>query len=1079
VKYRAFISYRRQDASAAARWLREKLLGFRPPAELLDRVTPERRVDLERRVAYFLDTSYQTASEDFWTANIEPALRESEHLIVISSPSALQARADGSDNWVAREIDTFLKIRGEEEGRRRIIIVLAAGAPDDRFPGRLDSLGTQWDWSDLRGVSRFAWARPGTAERLGDALLKIVARIHQVPQELLPILRQEEARKRGRLRVAVAAAAAAVIVGLSALSWWAVSAESEASRQRDEARVREARFLARTALTELDRHRHNAALALALEALPRDMARPDRAYAPEAERVAQASLQSTARQVREWLGDLFWSRPTDRDFAEVVMDVAADGRRLLLARPDDTMLVVDTGNGEVVATLPRHDQRISSFALSRDGRRAMSASFDGTIRIWALDVPGQPYRVFKIDGGVRHAALSADGARVLAVGDGRVIHVFDVETRRLSRLEHEQVVGLGIFSPDGTRVLARTEDVETHLWQLGTEPSARVMKTRYRALKSVAFSPDGRWLLFSIEREGVFLVDGDDKLPSKVLASAPTYGRGLFSPDGRHVLSLGSDGVELWTVPDGRRVWQTKLGGAAYEAAFAPDGKTMFVSFGRQLAVLDAEKGTERMVLSGHGDDIMDIAVSDDGTRVLTASADRTARLWDVASGAVIASLVHEGHLVKGWLSPDGSRVATAAEEGRVSLWHVAGQPDGPVLLAPPDQIRLRSARVSPDGRFLAGASSYGDLHVWAMPAGAIHRHVQRAHADQIRRAVFSADGRRIATASEDGTAAIWSFPEVQPIARLVAFADKKRVEQEKRLVDVALSRDGTLALTGAHGGSVKLWDVARPQRERLVVPHHPDDTLTWGDLRCVAISADATRLLASSQRRTTLADAADGRTILTFDQHQLACAVFSPDGRLMLASGRDGRAIVFAAADGSEIGALGGHAGQIKGIVFAPRGDHVLTLDDEVVRVWSMPGRQLLATLRGHADRLEGAAFSADGTRVLTNSRDGTARVWLVATAQAIASYRLHGPFDPDEDLAFLPSGEHVMLMHEGVARIWRHIGSTQAVIDRGCAALARPLDPPARRDAFLDEDPKTPPCGWHPDMKARPPYTPKAARR
>ena len=44
MKYRAFISYRRKDASAAARWLRDRLLGFRLPEELLDRVTSERVV---------------------------------------------------------------------------------------------------------------------------------------------------------------------------------------------------------------------------------------------------------------------------------------------------------------------------------------------------------------------------------------------------------------------------------------------------------------------------------------------------------------------------------------------------------------------------------------------------------------------------------------------------------------------------------------------------------------------------------------------------------------------------------------------------------------------------------------------------------------------------------------------------------------------------------------------------------------------------------------------------------------------------------------------------------------------------
>src|SRR6185312_16824176 len=193
----------------------------RLPDDLVKELPPERRVDVERRVAYFLDTSYQSANEDFWTANIEPALKESEYLIVLSSPSALERRSDGSDNWVAREIDTFIKVQGEAEGRRRIILALAPDASTDLFPGRLAELGRQWDWVDFRSLSPASWLRPGAVERLEDAFLKIVARLYEIPQHLLPILRREEARRRARIRLAMGAAAAAVIVALSGALGWA------------------------------------------------------------------------------------------------------------------------------------------------------------------------------------------------------------------------------------------------------------------------------------------------------------------------------------------------------------------------------------------------------------------------------------------------------------------------------------------------------------------------------------------------------------------------------------------------------------------------------------------------------------------------------------------------------------------------------------------------------------------------------------------------------------------------------------------------------------------------------------------
>lgn len=236
MKYKAFISYRRSDASVVASWLRRRLLAFRPPAALIERLPERSRRDFDSRASFFLDTTYEIANEDFWTKNIEPALRDSQFLIVVSSPAALVARDDGSENWVAREIDTFLAIHGEEEGRKRILVVLAPGARPDRFPGRLGELAERWDWADFRMLSPWRWLKPGSVERSSDAFLKIAAALFAVPQDLLPALRQEEARRRGRIRLMAGGAAFAVTVILAGALAWAVVERGNAVRNYEAAR---------------------------------------------------------------------------------------------------------------------------------------------------------------------------------------------------------------------------------------------------------------------------------------------------------------------------------------------------------------------------------------------------------------------------------------------------------------------------------------------------------------------------------------------------------------------------------------------------------------------------------------------------------------------------------------------------------------------------------------------------------------------------------------------------------------------------------------------------------------------------
>ena len=77
-----------------------------------------------------------------------------------------------------------------------------------------------------------------------------------------------------------------------------------------------------------------------------------------------------------------------------------------------------------------------------------------------------------------------------------------------------------------------------------------------------------------------------------------------------------------------------------------------------------------------------------------------------------------------------------------------------------------------------------------------------------------------------------------------------------------------------------------------------------------------------------------------------------------------------------------------------------------------------------------------------------------------------------------FSPDGARVLTASkDGTARLWRNYSTTQELIDHACSILPRPLARTQRRDFFLEEDLKDWPCGWHPDMKEKPPYPVKAA--
>lgn len=163
---------------------------------------------------------------------------------------------------------------------------------------------------------------------------------------------------------------------------------------------------------------------------------------------------------------------------------------------------------------------------------------------------------------------------------------------------------------------------------------------------------------------------------------------------------------------------------------------------------------------------------SRDGTLLVSASSDRTARLWNPDTRAEIATL--EGHtdlVTSVAVSPDGHRIATASKDGSVRVWTRNGDC---LLVAAHHGVGVNAVAWFPDGRRLAAASDDHTVSIFDSRTGRIRR-VLEGHSDAVEHVAVYPDGVLLASASRDGSVGIWNAATGARLALLpLGFVDAR-----------------------------------------------------------------------------------------------------------------------------------------------------------------------------------------------------------------------------------------------------------------------------------------------------------------
>jgi WD40 repeat protein len=741
------------------------------------------------------------------------------------------------------------------------------------------------------------------------------------------------AQAAARVRWAIVAVVMLCLATFAAASFMALYT---AKGQGDEALIAQSRFLGRDSRTATEAGNATLGGLLALAALPRQLDDPSRPFVKNAEYALEESYANrrVAAAVHGHTGVVedaefsrdgkflvtasgdntarIWNAQTGAQLAVLqghtdrlwAASFSSDGASVVTGSNDGTARLWDVATGKLIAVLQGHEDAITIASFSADGKRIVTASDDATARVWDGQT-GAPIAVLKGHGGVvLDAAFSPDGNLVATASTDRTARIWNAATgEQLHVLNgHTDFVSSAIFSHDGKLVVTASWDGTGRIWNVATGEGAPLHGKHEGRVWYAEFSPDDKRVVTASEDHtaGLWKTDGGEFI-ALLKGHEGWVNSALFSPDGTLIVTASDDKTS--------RLWNGKTGAAlgvlrAHEAvvnwaSFSSDGRQIATASDDKSAIVwNVETAAAAGLLAAYPKDDPDddkplppkkhvnfAEFSPDGGRIVTASFDNTARIWDTATNTVLHELT--GHTDTVWtarFSPDGKRVVTASDDHSVIVWDAD---TGTQVLGPlqhPDRVDY--AAFSPDGKRIVTAADDNIARIWDAVTGKELLDL-RGHTHWVTSAVFSPDGKRVVTASYDMTAIIWNAETGDQIKVLRG--------HNGRLNGAAFSPDGRRVVTASWDDTARVWD----------------------------------------------AESGVQLAVMRGDTDWLISAVFSADGRRVLTSSWDGTARLWDAWTGAPIAVFNGHRDKVTYASFSPDNKQIVSASyDKTARLWRVPPR-------------------------------------------------------------------------------------------------------------------------------------------